>query len=411
MWFYVLLFNLQFMERIYLDYSATTPVAPEVKEAMEPYFSEHFGNPGSIHSWGQKAQAALDHSREIIADELNVKFSEVVFTGSATEANNLVVRGVAAGSKGIDKPRIIVSAIEHPSVLETARALTADGVEMVCIGVNKEGFVDLQALKNSLNERTVLVSIIYASNEIGTIQPIQEIAKIIGDFRKQIANSKGQSTGDSRLAISSLPLLHTDIVQAFQFFKMDLQELGVDAFSVSGHKIYGPKGVGVLVLRNEWEPYLGRTITGGHQELGLRAGTENVPAIVGLGKAVELVSHDREEEAKRIGSLRDYFWEKLKRALPEIELNGSPGNRLPNNLNICFPNKESGDLLIKLDQAGVAVSAGSACSAKAPKPSHVITALGMGEKRARQSLRFTLGRPTTKEEIDIALGRIVKLLN
>ena len=388
------------MEKVYLDYSASTPLTPEVKEAMEPYFSEHFGNPGSIHSWGQKAQAALDHSREIIADELNVKFSEVIFTGSATEANNLVVRGVAAGSKGIDKPRIIVSAIEHPSVLETARTLTADGVEVVCLGVNREGFIDLQALKNSLNERTVLVSIIYASNEIGTIQPIKEVARIISEFR------------ESKKKLSSqYPLFHTDIVQAFQFFKMDLQELGVDAFSISGHKIYGPKGVGVLVLRNEWEPYLGRIITGGHQELGLRAGTENVPAIVGLGKAVELVSHDREEEAKRIGSLRDYFWEKLKRALPEIELNGSPDNRLPNNLNICFPNKESGDLLIKLDQAGVAVSAGSACSAKAPKPSHVITALGMGEKRARQSLRFTLGRPTTKEEIDIALGRIVKLLN
>lgn len=384
------------MERVYLDYSATTPVAPEVKAAMEPYFSEHFGNPGSIHSWGQKAQAALDHSREIIADKLNVKFSEVIFTGSATEANNLIVRGVAAGGKGIDKPRIIVSAIEHPSVLETARTLAADGVEVVCLGVSKEGFVDLQALKNSLNERTVLVSIIYASNEIGTIQPIAEIAKIIREFRSQ---SK-----------TTYPLFHTDIVQAFQFFKMDLQELGADAFSISAHKIYGPKGAGVLVLRNEWESYLGRIITGGHQELGLRAGTENVPAIVGLGKAVELVSRDRGEEAKRIESLRDHFWEELKKALPEIELNGPLGNRLPNNLNICFPNKESGDLLIKLDQAGVAVSAGSACSAKAPKPSHVISALGMGEKRARQSLRFTLGRPTTKEEIDAALERIIKLV-
>ncbi|MDP3991697.1 MAG: cysteine desulfurase family protein [Candidatus Colwellbacteria bacterium] len=401
------------MEKVYLDYSASTPVAPEVREAMEPYFSEHFGNPGSIHSWGQKAQAALDHSREIIADELNVKFSEVVFTGSATEANNLVVRGVAAGSKGIDKPRIIVSAIEHPSVLETARTLTADGVEVVCLGVNREGFIDPQALKNSLNERTVLVSIIYASNEIGTIQPIKEVARIISEFRESKKKlSLGQRSGlREENFLLQYPLFHTDIVQAFQFFKMDLQELGVDAFSISGHKIYGPKGVGILVLRNEWEPYLGRIITGGHQELGLRAGTENVPAIVGLGKAVELVSHDREEEAKRIGSLRDYFWEKLKRAVPEIELNGSLGNRLPNNLNICFPNKEGGDLLIKLDQAGVAVSAGSACSAKAPKPSHVITALGMGEKRAKQSLRFTLGRPTTKEEIDMALERIIKLVS
>ena len=384
------------MERIYLDYSATTPVAPEVKEAMEPYFSEHFGNPGSIHSWGQKAQAALDHSREIIADELNVKFSEVIFTGSATEANNLVVRGVAAGSKGIDKPRIIVSAIEHPSVLETARTLTADGVEVVCLGVNKEGFIDLQELKDSLNERTVLVSIIYASNEIGTIQPIAEIAKIIQEFR-----SRSKTT---------YPLFHTDIVQAFQFFKMDLQGLGINAVSISGHKIYGPKGAGVLVLRNEWEPYLGRIITGGHQEFGIRAGTENVPAIVGLGKAVELMSRDRGEEAKRIESLRDYFWENLKRALPEIGLNGSLDNRLPNNLNICFPNKESVDLLINLDQAGVAVSAGSACSAKASKPSHVISALGMGEKRAKQSLRLTLGRPTSKEEIDTALERIIDII-
>ncbi len=426
-----------------MDYAASTPIAKEVELAMKPYLKEYFGNAGSLHYFGQKSLAALDSSREILARVLNAKFNEIVFTSGATEANNLVLRGVvkavrinnleyknALNSKscfprqqaGILNPRIIVSAIEHASILETAKDLEKEGVEVVYLPVNNEGFIDQKQLIDSLNERTVLVSVMYANNEIGTIEPITEIAEIISDFRFQISES-GKS-----LNPAFYPLFHTDAVQALQFLDVDVKNLGVDIMTVSSHKVYGPKGVGALYVKdlefrtqnvgveNKALPYskshiLNPLTTGGEQEFGLRAGTENIPGIVGFAKAVQLVEKNKTIESKRIKKLRDYFWKKLKIIMPGAQLNGpdvKDRHRLPNNLNVYFPNKNAEDLLIEFDMAGVAVSSGSACSARSSAPSHVISALGFGEERGKKSIRFTLGRHTTKKDIDKVLERVLK---
>ncbi len=383
-------------KEIYLDYSASSPMDKRVLEAMKPYFSLDFGNPGSIHSFGQRAQAGVDRARTIVAEGLGAKFNEIIFTGSASESNNLAIRG-AVRKSGFRKPRIIVSAIDHESVVETAMDLESQGVDVVYIGVDKEGFVNPEEIANNLNDETVLVSIISASNVIGTIEPIKEIAEIVKRFR-----------GDSEY-----PLFHTDAVQAFQYLDCKVDHLGVDMMTISGQKIYGPKGIGVLYIRDlERSGYkkILPIITGGGQEYGLRSGTENVPVIVGLGKAIELILKNKAKEARRIGSLRDYFWEKLKSSLPELELNGPPLDvyRLPNNLNIYFP--EAGDiqeLVIKMDLSGVAVSSGSACSIKSSKDSYVVAALGHKKSRSNSSIRISLGRPVTKVQVDQAIKRII----
>lgn len=382
------------MKRIYLDYAATTPVAPEVMVAMRPYFSAKFGNAGSLHAFGQGASRAVFLAREQVAQALGCRYKEIIFTGSATEANNLALRGVVRGLRGMDyrgpgKPRIIVSAIEHGSVLETARDLEREGVDVVYIPVNREGIVDVAAIRAALDERTILVSVQYANNEIGTIQPIREIAHIVHDFNKQI-------------------LFHTDAVQAFQYLSCGVDDLGCDLLTLSAHKIYGPKGIGLLYVR---EQVIGNRlhgiITGGHQEFGLRAGTENTPYIVGSAKAIGLVEVTREREAKRVHKLRDYFWTKLRAIVPSAELNGSLGVRIPNNLNVYFPGRMTSDFLIALDVAGVAASPGSACQAHVAEESYVVKALGYSSDRASQSVRFTFGRGTTREDLDTAL-RVIK---
>lgn len=410
------------MKRIYLDYAATTPVAPEVMAAMRPYFSRVFGNAGSLHSFGQEASAAIFCARQTIARALGCSYKEIIFTGSATEANNLALRGVLGSTKSEirnpkdreSRPRIIVSAIEHGSVLETARDLERDGVEVVYVPVNREGIVDVGAIRAALNERTVLVSVQYANNEIGTIQPIQEISKIVKDFRDQIRN---------------YPLFHVDAVQAFQYMPCRVDELGCDFLTLSAHKIYGPKGVGLLYISRKLnvesrmekmkQPFhlppstfhLSPIITGGHQEFGLRAGTENTPYIAGFAKAVGIVEKMRKRELSRIKKLRDYFWGKLQQIFPQVQLNGSPtcpsARRLPNILNVYFPGRPTGDFLIALDVAGVAASPGSACQAHVAEESYVVRALGYSSERASQSVRFTLGRSTTKIDLDRVL-RIVK---
>src|SRR3989344_1286944 len=402
--------------RIYLDYAASTPVDKDVAEAMKPYFTENFGNPGSTHYFGQKAQAAIDNSREVVAKSIGAKFNEVIFTGSATEANNLALRGVLKAAS-VPRPRVIVSVMKQSSVLDAAKFLAAsfqeaslapkrrgkEGVEVIYLPVCKEGFVDIESLKKRLTKNTVLVSVIYASNEIGAIQPINAIGKIIKDFRGN----------------NIYPLFHTDAVQAFQFLGCDVNRLGIDSMTLSSQKIYGPKGVGALSIRGlevrevNKPTKLQPIITGGGQEYWLRSGTENVPAIVGFGKAVELIQKNKNKEAKRIKGLRDYFWRKLRAAKPELELNGpsiSSPLRLPNNLSIYFPGVNSQDLLIKFDLNGVSLSAGSACSARSTKASHVIEALNMGEDRARSSLRVSLGRPTNKKDIDTALKLVINLI-
>ena len=372
------------MKNIYLDYASSTPMATEVAKVMEPYWSDTFGNPGSTHWFGQQASGAVFKARQTIASFLDVDYKDILFTSSATEANNLALRGVLKNSKQKNS-RIIVSAIEHESVLETCRDLEKEGVEVVYIPVNKEGVVDCKEIERALNKRTVLVSIMHANNEIGTIQPIKKIGELIKKY-------KGEN---------SYPLFHTDAVQAFQYLPCSIKKLGVDLLTLSAHKIYGPKGIGLLYVKDR--DLLTPIITGGGQEDGLRSGTENVPYIIGFAKAIELVEKSREKEVKRIGDLREYFWQELKKIISDIEINGSIKYRLPNNLNIYFPGRPASDLCIELDIWGLAVSSGTACSARSIKPSYVIEALGGSEDRAFSSLRLSFGRHTTKAEVSSAL--------
>lgn len=390
------------MRGIYLDYAATTPVDPAVLAAMRPYFGVRFGNPGSVHSAGQIASAALDKSRARVAEVLGADFRDIIFTASATEANNLALRGVVKGFRVQGsgyRPRIIVSSIEHESVLETAKDLEREGVEVVYIPVSREGFIDLKKLKTALNERTVLVSVMYASNEVGTVQPVAEIAEIVKVVKafsvERLASSKKENALNAN-RYTPYPFFHTDAVQAFQYLPCDAQATGADLVTLSAHKLYGPKGVGVLYVGGHTlEPIL----TGGGQEFGYRSGTENVPLVVGAAEAIVRAAALREREAKRVLLLRDRFWKQIQSAWPGTKLNGGTKNRLPNNLNVWFPGRRAEDLLIWLDRRGIAVSSGTACSARSLKPSYVVQALGFSKERARESLRFTLGRQTAAIEL------------
>ncbi len=370
-------------QKIYLDYAATTPVAPEVCEAMYPYFSEKYGNPGSLHSFGQEAIAAVDRARETIAALIGARFDEVIFTSSATEANNLALRGIIRKLKAESynlSPRIIVSAIEHKSVLDAAHELFPEVVELP---VNREGIIDIEALKEALHERTGLVSVMYVNNEIGVVEPIAEIAHVIRERRA-----------------SAFPLFHTDASHAFQHLPCNVNELGVDIMTLCAHKIYGPKGVGALYVR-------------GGVDRSERRGTENVPAIVGFARAVELAAERRESEEKRIRKLLVRFTEGVKRLYPKAEINGpaaEAANRAPHIVNIAFPGKQGEELLIKLDSAGVAVSTGAACRSRAVLPSYVLGALGHPRERARASVRISFGAMTTEAEIDEAVQRLKSAL-
>jgi cysteine desulfurase len=388
--------------RFYFDYASTTPIDPRVLKEMKPYFNVFYGNAGSLHFWGQKALKALDLSREKIAKYIGADFNEIIFTSGATEANNLALRGVFHFFKIKNQnilPKIIVSQIEHESVLETAHDLENYGAKVVYLPVNKYGFVNLKKLKEELDNNTILVSIMYANNEIGTIEPIKKIAKIINDFKKE-----------NNLIY---PLLHTDASQAFQFLDCNVLNLGVDLMTLSSHKIYGPKGIGALYIKNKIKDKIWPQITGGGQEFKMRSGTENIPSIVGFAKAIELAFNWRQKEFKRIYDLRNYFWKNLKLIFKKIKLNQEPNfkNTLPNILNIYFPGKNSDELITKLDLLGIAVSSGSACRARSPEPSYVLLACGYNKDRAQQSLRFSFGRFTKKQDIDKALVliKIIKL--
>lgn len=374
---------------------------------MRPYFSLTFGNPGSLHSFGQQAIAALDRGRETIAAVLGADFREIIFTGSATEANNLALRGAIKVFKAHYPrviPKIIISTIEHESILETAEDLKIEGVEAVYLPVQEEGLVDLRKLESLLDERTVLVSIMYANNEVGTIEPIAEIGNLIKAFkRKKMVSEKHFS--------SLFPLFHTDTSQAFQFLDCGVKKLGVDLMTISAHKIYGPKGVGALYIGEMAKAAISSIITGGGQEFSLRSGTENVPLIVGFAKAVELIQKNKERETRRLRKLSEYFLEGLKKIYTKVELNGQKekGERLPNILNIYFPDYEAEDLFLKFDLRGLAVSVGSACRSRSAEPSYVLRALGFTEDRIKKSLRISFGRPTTKSEIDKGL-EIIKII-
>jgi cysteine desulfurase len=377
------------LRSVYLDHAATTPVRPEVLEAMLPWFSDKFGNPSSVHTPGQEARAAVEKARAQVAALFGVRPMEVIFTSGGTEADNLAVKGIA-WSRREKGNHIITSSIEHHAVLDSVRYLGNEGFSTTILSANCHGQVFPADLKNALTPHTTLVSIMHANNEIGTIQPIAELAAI--------THQAGA-------------VFHTDAVQTAGHLPLDLCSLEVDMVSLSGHKLYGPKGVGALILRKHIFPV--PLFHGGGHERRLRSGTENVPGIVGLGTAAELAAKEMAEESARLTTLRDYFAAALVERIEGVRLNGHPSQRLPNNVNISVNHIEGEAMLAMLDAAGISASSGSACAAAAGEPSYVLKAIGLDEVSAHGSLRFSLGRSTSRNDIDYVLevlpGIVAKL--
>lgn len=371
------------MNRIYLDYAATTPVDPAVLEGMLPYFGEVFGNPSSLHATGQAARKAVFEARKTISSSLNCTPSEIVFTAGGTESNNLAIFGVLGNYQ---KGHIITTAIEHESVLEPFKELAKKGFKVTFLPVNEKGIVTLESLKKALTDDTIFVSVMYANNEIGTIQPVLKI----GEFLQTLPRP---------------PIFHTDACQAIGSLPINVQNLKVDLLTLNGGKIYGPKGVGALFIKNGIT--LKPQILGGGQERRIRSGTENVPGIIGLAKALSLSESKREQESARLTELRDLLFEGITQKNDKILVNGDLKNRLPNNLNITIHGAEGAILLVKLDSAGIDASAGSACTAGSAEPSHVLKALGRSAEQAHQSVRFSLGRFVTRTDIE----KVINILN
>ncbi|NOZ81639.1 MAG: cysteine desulfurase [Candidatus Micrarchaeota archaeon] len=357
---------------IYLDYAATTPVRNEVIEAMKPFFSDTFGNPSSIHLPGTEAREAVEKSRESILEHIKGR-GRLVFTSGGTEANNLAIKGVCLSRK---KGHVLVSSIEHPCIMETARWLSSMGWKVDHIPVDRYGLVDPGTVEDMIRDDTVLVSVMHANNEIGTVEPVEEISKICSE--------KGV-------------LFHTDAVQTLGKIEVDLRKIDADMVSFSSHKIYGPKGVGALFVKEDVK--LVPLLHGGGQEFGLRSGTENVPGIVGFSKAVELAVKELPEEAERLRKLRDELISGLLE-IPETFLNGHPEKRLPNNVHVCFRFIEGESIVLMLSEKGVFVSTASACSSRKLEPSHVLRAIGLNHRDAHGSVRFTLGKFTKREDIE-----------
>lgn len=400
------------MRRLYFDHAASTPVDPRVLRAMRPYFSREFGNPGSLHSFGQRAIAAVDASREELGKLIGAKhFREVIFTSGATEANNLALRGAVEFYKAHHpdgaRPRIIISSVEHESVMETASAFAQWGVDVVKLPVNKEGVIDIVALKNALSESTVLVSVMHVNNETGTVQPLREIRFMIDEFRKQ-------ASGGDPSRQSPYPLFHADAAQSFLYYYCDVELLGVDMLTLSAHKMHGPKGVGALYVKRDEKAFgesggfpLVAQARGGGQEFGVRSGTENVPGVVGFAASARIAAAARGKTSARVAALRDDLWRRIKEIAPKAEINGPAGDaKAPHILNVWFPGHAAQDLLTRFDRAGLAASSGSACRSRAVESSYVIEALGHSKERARESVRFSLGKGTTKKDI-AAAARIV----
>ena len=375
------------MENIYFDNAATTKLDEKVLEEMLPYMKEYYGNASSIYKLGRESKKAIEESREKIANILNCKPSEIYFTAGGSESDNTAIKGIAHFYKNKGN-HIITSKIEHPAVLETCKELEKEGFEVTYLSVDENGLISLEELKDSIKANTILISIMFANNEIGTIQPIKEIGKIAKD---------------------NDIYFHTDAVQAVGSIKIDVQELNIDSLSLSGHKFYGPKGIGALYVKSgvNFKKY----ISGGHQEKNKRAGTENVPGIVGIGKALELAYASLEEHNKKIKKLRDYYEEKIIEKIPYIKLNGDREKRLPGNSNISFRFIEGEGLLLNLDIKGICASSGSACTSGSLDPSHVLLAIGLPHEIAHGSLRISIGKYNTKEEIDYLIENLVEIVN
>ncbi len=372
-------------DRIYLDFAATTPVAPEVMEEMLPFFTEFYGNPSSIHGFGRDARRAVEKARGRVAELLHVPARDLYFTSGGSESDNWALKGAALAEKNRGK-RILVSAVEHHAVLDACKWLQGQGFDVIFLPVDQYGTVAPETVEKYITDDTVLISVMAANNEIGTIQPVREIG--------EIAREHGI-------------LFHTDAVQAAGAFPLNAAAAGADLISISAHKIYGPKGIGALYIRGGTR--MESLIHGGAQERGLRAGTENLAGIVGFGKAAELAAQRMEQDSARITALRDRLIHGILDRVPGAVLNGHPTRRLPNNCHFSFPGIEGEALLLRLDLAGIAASAGSACTAGSMEPSHVLLAIGQRSELANGSLRMTLGRETTEKEIDEVLEVLPKI--
>ena len=373
------------MKQIYLDYAATTPTHPDVVEVMKPYYSEIFGNPSSIHSFGQEAKGAVDSARERLADLIKAKPGEVVFTSGGTESDNFALKGVAFANKNKGN-HIITTSIEHHAILSTCDFLKTLGYEITIVPVDEFGMVDPKEIRKAITDKTILISVMHANNEIGTIQPIEEIGKI--------AKEKGI-------------YFHTDAVQTAGALPIDVDKLNVDLLSMSAHKLYGPKGVGAIYIRKgtRMVPFM----HGGGQEKNRRGSTENVPGIVGFGKAAALASLEMAQRTAHLIPLRDKLIAGLSK-IKNIYFNGHPEKRLPNNVNFCFQYVEGESMLLNLDMGGIAASTGSACSSATLEPSHVLLSIGRPHEIAHGSIRFTLGRLTTAQDIDYVLDVFPKIV-
>ncbi|MFQ6073452.1 MAG: cysteine desulfurase NifS [Methanosarcinales archaeon] len=374
------------MKRIYMDHGATSRVDPEVVKAMQPYFTEYFGNASSLHSFGREAKKVLEDSREKVANFIGAKKNEIIFTAGGTESDNMAIKGVAYKNRKKGN-HIITSAIEHPAVIETCKYLEKQGFEVTYLPVYSEGIVRVEDLENAITDKTILITIMHANNEIGTIQPIEEIGKIAKE--KDI-------------------YFHTDAVQSVGKIPVDVDAMNIDLLSISSHKIYGPKGVGALYIRKgtKIEPL----VHGGGHEFGLRSTTENIPGIVGLAKAIELRKERMQEDLEKLTPLRDYLIRGVLTNIEESYLNGHLTQRLPNNANFYFKYIEGESLILNLDRKGIAASTGSACSSTKLEPSHVLLAIGLKPEDAHGSLRLTLGRENTKKEVEYVLEALMEVV-
>lgn len=375
------------MKNIYFDNAATTKLDEEVLQEMIPYLKENYGNASSIYKLGRESRKVVEESREKIARILNCKPNEIYFTAGGSESDNTAIKGIARANKKKGN-HIITSKIEHPAVLETCKQLEKEGFEVSYISVDENGIINLEELKKTIKPATVLITIMFANNEIGTIQPIEKIGEI---------------------AKENNIYFHTDAVQAVGSVKIDVKKLNIDSLSLSGHKFYGPKGIGALYVGTgvKFEKF----VDGGHQERNKRAGTENVAGIVGIGKAIELAYNNLDEHNNKIKELRDYYVEQIKEKIPYIKINGDMEKRLPGNSNISFRFIEGEGLLLNLDLKGICASSGSACTSGSLDPSHVLLAIGLPHEIAHGSLRITIGKYNTKEEIDYLVKNLVEIVN
>lgn len=375
------------MQIRYFDNAATTKVKKEVINKMFPYFTEEYGNPSALYKLGRNAKLAIEEARANVANLINCSKTEIYFTSGGTESDNMAIKGIA-GLRKKQGNHIITSKIEHPAVLNTCKELEKQGFKVTYLNVNKDGIINLEELKNSINNETILITIMSANNEIGSIQPIEEIGKIA--YNKNI-------------------IFHTDAVQACGNIDIDVKRMNIDMLSLSGHKIGAPKGIGALYIKKDIQ--LQKLIEGGHQEKDKRAGTENVPGIVGLGCACKIAKRDLSIHQKYLKELRDYYFEKIQKNIQKIHINGSIEKRLPGNSNISFKDVNGEELLMMLDSMGICASAGSACSSGSSKPSHVLTAIGLEREYIDGTLRVTFGDENTKEDVDYLIESLIEIVD